>query len=282
LRRRAILSATFAAVLSALAPAASAEMVHYDPALCPTDAGGRIYLRFTTGLAFGFPADAIVAMRGFFHYPEPAVADPDAQEGCPGNPFHTNTVDVRLRLDLGPATPGGAPRTVARTVLLGGADARSRGSTADELRASGWEDSGFGLLRRKTVRKWAFDGPKSAAPLRLQNTALIFYHYYKRRGACVFEPDGWEFCHATADDAPHYNGGTYLARPDRHPTRSGFPLAVFCSRAPSFTGIRQCWLSYQPLPNLSFFVRFVDSDLPIEWIFDFDLAVVRWLEAARA
>jgi len=239
-----------AASLLATPLGAPADQLRYDPDTCPTEAQGKVYLRFATGVAFGFPARALQFLYGSFE-PKPEAPDPSAPEGCPGNPIITHWATVGFSFEVPPAADGGEPRRIATFVKLSGATARS------------------------------FD--RRTGMLRLQSIVFGLAESGRRFGRCEEAPEGWEVCYQPKKDRPHHtdNGAYYIALANRHPLRSGISLAVGCGPPAPWNRARLCQLNYRPMPLVHLALNFTDQEIPIEDIFAFDDAVVAWLERSR-
>ena len=73
--------------------------VEYDPASCPQDAGGMVYVTLY-GMVFRFPYEEPLMFRAV--PPEewsqvPPPADPTAPEGCPGHPIRASGLTLTYR-----------------------------------------------------------------------------------------------------------------------------------------------------------------------------------------
>lgn len=239
-----------ATALSAAVSRAGTEQLRYNPATCPTEAHGKVYLRLATGIAFGFPAGSLQFLYGTFE-PRPEAPDPSAPEGCPGNPIVTKSATVAFSFEIPPETEGGEPQRIATFVKLRGADAL------------------------------AFD--RGTDLLYLQEMIFHLFEVSQKLGRCEETPEGWEVCYQPWPGRPHHteNGAYYIALPGRHPLRSGVPLAVRCAPPHPWDGVRLCDLDYRPLPRVYLAMSFTDEEIPIEHLFDFDNAVVAWLESSR-
>ncbi|MCV2865750.1 hypothetical protein [Defluviimonas sp. WL0075] len=90
--------------LSCAASRASAEL-HFDPATCSENPGGKMIVRLVTGIAFAVPPDTVDIASA---EPDPD-GEPGEPPGCPGNPFRT----VALSL-----LPHGEPIFDTRTTAL--------------------------------------------------------------------------------------------------------------------------------------------------------------------
>jgi hypothetical protein len=239
--------------LAAAPSAAETERLHYTPTTCSTDAEGKVYLRLNTGVAFGFPADALTYFRGEIDFEPPPVPNPDDPEGCPGNPITTPGAHVLFDFPR-PAetlTEGFAP-DIRLLLKIGGASARS----FDEN----------GLLWR-------------------QGSALRLFRMYRSVGNwCELTAGGWEVCYPDGvrekPKNPRDFGAIYLARESNHTRRSEAPLFLECW-PPHLSGRRECSTIYQPLPRVKVSLRFYDDLIPVNQFFAIDRAITEWLEATR-
>ncbi|MBK0399629.1 hypothetical protein H0I76_10530 [Limibaculum sp. M0105] len=249
-RRVARTAAAFVIVGSLASPDAQADTLQYDPDLCPTEADGKVYLRLATGIAFGFPSGSLQYLYDTFE-PRPEAPDPSAPEGCPGNPIVTKTATVAFSFEIPPKVESAEPRRIAEFVKLRGADALAFRPGTDHL---------F-----------------------LQNSVFHLSEVSRKLGRCEETPKGWEVCYQPKPGRPHHtdNGAYYIALPDRHPLRSGIPLAARCSPPLPWNGKRLCDLDYRPLPRVYLSLAFTDKEIPIEYLFAFDAAVVDWLESSH-
>ena len=232
---------------------AKSEQLNYTPEACSTDAKGKVYLRIGSGIAFGFPADALVYLRDPVRYDPPPAPNPDDQEGCPGNPFDTSAAYLRFSFPAPVVAKTGefTPEIPLVFSIIG--------AVAALLDADGYLHTQKGTMRLLGVSK-------------------------ESGNWCETTPAGWEVCYGTihVNAEPAKRGGAlYVASAEVHPLRSGGPITMWCTPQLLGTDIRQCSTSYQSLPGVSLAFRFNDNVIPVESFFDLDRAITEWLEAAR-
>lgn len=247
----AVLTAAMAMNPWAASSEARAEQFRYTPETCSTNADGKVYLRLNTGVAFGFPADALKHLRGAIDYEPPPVPNPDDPEGCPGNPILTQSAYLLFHFPRSAETPTGefAP-DLSLLFSIGGAEAR----LFDNDGYVGSQGSSIRLYRKlREAGKW-----------------------------CESTPAGWNVCYGAVErpENPTDFGAFYVAEQDIHPLRSGAPLSLQCW-PPHPGGDRECSTTYQPLPRIRMSVRFTDNLIPVEQFFDLDRAITAWLKATR-
>ena len=232
---------------------AANEQLRYNPATCSTDADGKVYLRLNTGVAFGFPADALQYLRDKVEYDPPPVPNPDDPEGCPGNPILTPSAYLLFHFPA-PVVPRAGEFTPDIPLVF----------------------SIIGAVERLHDQE---------GYLGLQGSTLRMFEIYREMGNwCEVTPAGWDVCYAAGvtekPEHPAQFAAAYVARENMHKLRSGAPITLHCGPPCPPRG-RQCPPYYQPLPRVSLSLRFYDDVIPAESFFDLDRAITDWLKAAR-
>ena len=88
-RRRLAAWVSGLALVLTIVSASLADDISYDPELCPTDAGGKVYITLK-GTVFAFPADQLLYIRGASSQGPgafPQLHDQVSPEGCPRHPL---------------------------------------------------------------------------------------------------------------------------------------------------------------------------------------------------
>jgi hypothetical protein len=228
-----------------------AELVRYDPERCATDVRDQVFVRLQSGLAFAFPADDLLMLRGPVNDPR-LITDPSEPEGCPLNPIVTSGFAVAYR----PARPPypGEPE-----------DAR-------------WQPQLLQIFGH-------------AGPTRLQESNLKFFHRYcikkpdtdpRAHRLVEVSPILRECRVEQVDRSDDRDWPSYIvARPGAHLEFGGRPFAVHCYGSFLPGGSRECTADYQIESGLSVMYRFQDAIIPREHIAEFDLQIRAFVAARR-